>query len=135
MSALALLCATSACAGGGSAPAAFVRATPPPGPAIGALTVTPSALSGFTLSGQTATLAVNEPQYTGSYTAVADPTSCSPNGTTVASVSPASAPAASATFTVTAGAAPGVCTITIADANGHTQPIVVTVTLTQGTLQ
>lgn len=80
-------------------------------------------------------MAVTEPQYSGSFTATADPASCAPNGTTVASVSPARAPAAGATFTVTAGATPGICTIVVADANGHNVPVAVTVTLTQGTLQ
>ena len=133
--ALALLCAAGGCGGGGGAPAAFTVVTSPPSPSAGALTVAPASLPGFTLPGQTATLTVSEPQYGGSFTAVADPASCAPNGATVATVSPAIAPASSATFTVTSGGASGICTIAVTDANGHSQSVPVTVTLTQGTLQ
>ena len=108
--------------------------TPSPTPA-GAPAVVPASLPDFTSAGQTRTFTVAEPQYAGSFTAVADAASCSANGAAVAMVTPATAPAASATFTVTAGTAPGVCTIAVTDAFGQRTALVATVTFTQGTLK
>ena len=136
--ALALLCAASACGGGSGAAPAAVAPTPTPTPVptpAGALSVAPASLPNFTSAGQTGTFTAAEPQYTGSFTAVADAASCTSSGAAVATVTPSAAAAGNATFTVTAGTAAGVCTIAVGDVFGQKTAVTVTVTFTQGTLR
>jgi len=116
--------------GGGAAPAVVAPAptpspspTPPPGGPLA-----PSASSAaFSLAGQSATVTVTEPGYTGSV--VADAGACA----NVASVAPpaASAPAA---FTITAIGS-GACAIAFTDAFGQRTTVQVGVTVTQGSIQ
>jgi hypothetical protein len=128
----------SACGGSSGAAPAVIAATPSPSPVptpAGAPFVVPASLPGFTSAGQTGTFTVTEPQYAGSFTAVADAASCTSNGAAVATVTPPAAAGGNATFTVTAGTAAGVCTIAVSDVFGQKTAVTVTVTFTQGTLR
>lgn len=140
LSALVLLCALGACGGGGGAgPPAFASAplaTPSASPTpAGIVAVAPASFPSFTGANQTGTFTVTEPQYAGQFGALADPATCAPNGATVATVSPATAPAPNATFTITTGGTAGVCTIVVTDGFGQKQSVTVTVSITQGTLR
>ncbi len=81
-------------------------------------TASPSALS-FTGAGQTATFAVTETGYTGSFTASVD-------NANVATVTASS----TSQFTVTAAGSPGTANITVSDGRGNSVTVTVGVTIT-----
>ena len=117
--------------GGGSPASAFVAPTPTPTPTPSpppAGPLTPSqATATLSLAGQSSTVTVSEPGYTGSV--LADASGCA----NVASVTPslATAPAA---FTITALGS-GSCAIGFTDVFGQRASVQVGVTITQGTIK
>ena len=124
--------ATAGCGGGGGAPSASIPAAPSPSPSptappAGALSVSQSTAA-FTAQGQSATVIVSEPGYTG--TIDLDIGTCAP----VATVTPAAQQSAPASYTLTAQGA-GACTITFADRFGQHAAVAVGVTLTQGSIK
>lgn len=128
----AVLAFAGGCGGGGGGPSAPFAAPPAPtasptaAPA-GSLSASQSAFA-FTAQGQTATVDVAEPGYTGNVGF--DPGSCA----AIASVTPASQQPAPATYTITAQGA-GSCTLAFVDRFGQRATVTVGVTLTQGALQ
>lgn len=116
--------------GGGAAPAFVAPAptpTPSPTPPPGGPLAPSASSAAFSLAGQSATVTVTEPGYTGSV--VADGTAC----THVATVAPAAANAP-ATFTITAIGS-GACALAFADVFGQRTTVQVGVTVTQGSIQ
>jgi ABC-type transport system substrate-binding protein len=132
---IALAVAGAGCGGGGGgspAPTFAASATPTPAPTPtalpgGPLTLSQSALA-FTAAGQTATVTVNEPAYAG--TVAPDASGC----TAVAGVTPASAAAVPAMFTITAQGA-GSCSLAFLDGRGQRATVTIGVTITQGALK
>jgi|GEM_PF-3412419 len=107
-------------------PSPTTAPTPTPTPAP--LAVSPASLS-FTASGASyaQTFAASESGYTGAFT---ETDTCNP-GTAIATVSAASGPGPTATFTVTPQSA-GSCVVTVHDTNGQTSTVTIGVTITQG---
>ncbi|HEY0382848.1 MAG TPA: hypothetical protein VGC72_11690 [Candidatus Elarobacter sp.] len=128
----AVLASAGGCAGGGGSPSASFVAPPaatasPSPPPSGALSVSRNTLA-FTAAGQSATVDVSEPGYSG--TIGFDGASCA----AVANVAPGSLQNAPATFTITAQGA-GACTLAFVDRFGQRASVAVGVTLTQGALK
>ena len=107
-----------------SVPCVSVTPTSPP---AGPLSASRSTLA-FTAQGQSATVNVAESGYTGNIGF--DTGACA----AIASVTPASQQPAPATYTITAQGA-GSCTLAFVDRFGQRAPVVIGVTLTQGTLK
>jgi hypothetical protein len=82
----------------------------------------------FTAQGQSATVDVSEPGYSGAIGF--DATACA----AVVSVAPAAQQPAPATFTITAQSA-GACTLAFVDGFGQRATVAVGVTLTQGSIK
>jgi hypothetical protein len=129
-----MLPALCACGGGGSSPApnSFVAPTPTPtiaptAPPGGTVALSQTVLA-FSAPGQTATVTVSEPGYTGAIAANAG--ACG----VVAAVSPPTATSSPAQFTVTSQTS-GSCAITFTDSFGQAATLTVGVTITQGTIQ
>ena len=121
------------CGGGGSgpttapfsaAPAPTATPTAPPG---GSLNASRGAVT-FTAQGQSVTVVVSETGYTG--TIGFDAGSCA----AIAGVTPNAQQSLPATYTITARGA-GSCTLAFVDNFGQRAPVVVGVTLTQGTVK
>jgi hypothetical protein len=128
---IAVLASAGGCGGGGGGPSApFAAPAPtasPTAPPAGSLSVSQSTVA-FTAQGQSATVAVTEPGYSGNVGF--DPGAC----TAIANVTPASQQPAPATYTITAQSA-GACTLAFVDRFGQRAPVAVGVTITQGALK
>ncbi len=127
---MAGLALAGGCGGSGS-PTAPVAVPPPPTPAptappAGPLSVSRNAFA-FTAQGQSATVDVSEPGYSGT---IGFDGACA----AIAAVTPAVLQTAPATFTITAQSA-GSCTLAFVDRFGQRAPVAVGVTLTQGTIK
>lgn len=128
----AVLTFAGGCGGGGGGPSVPFTAAPAPTPSptpppAGALTASQSAVA-FTAQGQSATVAVSEPGYSGNVGF--DPAACA----AIATVTPASQQPAPATYTITAQGA-GSCTLAFVDSFGQRAAVTIGVTLTQGALK
>ena len=127
-----VLASASGCGGGGGGPSASFAIAPSPTaspttPPAGLLTASRSAVA-FTAQGQSSTVDVSEPGYSGNIGF--DAGACA----AVASVAPASQQPAPATYTITAQGA-GSCTLAFVDRFGQRTPVAVGVTITQGALK
>lgn len=122
----------SACGGGGGSPApsSFAVATPAPAPTAppgGAVALSQSSLA-FGAPGQSATITVSEPGYSGPIAVNASPCSA------VATVTPPSTATSPAQFTITSQTS-GSCALVFNDAFNQTATLTIGVTITHGTIQ
>ena len=128
----AVLAFAGGCGGGGGGPSSTPVAAPAPtasptAPPAGPLSVSQSTVA-FTVQGQSTTVDVAEPGYSG--TIGFDSGTC----TAIAAVTPASLQTAPATFTITAQGA-GACALAFIDRFGQRAAVAIGVTLTQGSLK